>query len=414
MREYETRRLASQGALVLIPATLATGSMMYLVSTVSSSILASILIGLFFGLVVLSIDRYIVSTLHKSQTSAGKIVRNYGNSEDGRNRLKALRGMPILPLLSRVVFTLLLSAVISDPIVLLINSGTIRAQLNSDKTAAVSTMLANAEREKAALNRSSGLDAAKLELTNEQVRSQCLGTLLSDEQSGVAAKLSCGSSSGNISQGPIYRSDLSRKLRLDNVVIPQLQQRVDALSSSVSNKYIAIDHQTTTEINQYLSAFSSDYPARLQALQQVARVHPEVLILEIFLFLFFFSIDLTALFLKLSTPAGVYEIALDASTQEAIVDVLVSKERRRAALESKEVAEAHIAALATEMELAHLIRTIEIISRAHLESSEIIFQQLSKADNPDVITALAHLRTAAADAILATSTRLEFSRGHQL
>ncbi len=406
MVRHETRKLAAQGSLVLIPAAFAAGSMTYVASTLCGSLPLSAAIGLIFGLIVLSIDRYIVSTLHKAQRGVRDLVRSYDRVDEKVSWKRLSRRMPLLPLISRVTFTVVLGVVVSDPIVLLINSGTINAQLNATKTAGVTSLLKGADVQKANFVKSSGLQSASAALAAEEARSQCLGTLLSDEQSGVIAKLSCGSSSGIVSQGPNYQSDLVRKNRVDNVIIPLLQQRVALLKDSVNQQSAAIDKRTTSQINQFLATFSNDYPARLEALQKVANVHPSIYILEVFLFLFFFSIDLTALFLKLSTPAGTYEVVLDSKNEEAIVNALVTKERRMAALKSKAVSDAQIAALAAEMEMTSLIKAVRVIAQSQMDASEIILKNSTNARDRETISSLVRLGSTAAEAILNAGTRL--------
>ncbi|MDA8277193.1 MAG: DUF4407 domain-containing protein [Actinomycetota bacterium] len=406
MERHETRKLAAQGSLVLIPAAFAAGSMTYVASTLCGNLTLSAIVGAIFGLIVLSIDRYIVSTLHKAQRGVRDIVRNYDRVDETVSWKRLSRRMPLLPLISRVTFTVVLGVVVSDPIVLLINSKTINAQLNANKEAGVTSLLKGAELQKTNLVRSSGLQSATSALAAEEARSQCLGTLLSDEQSGVVAKLSCGSSSGVVSQGPNYRSDLARKEHVDNVIIPSLQQRVAALTDSVNQQRATIDRRTTSQINQFVATFSNDYPARLEALQKVASVHPAIYVLQVFLFLFFFSIDLTALFLKLSTPAGIYEVVLDSKNEEAIVDALVSKERRMAALTSKDVSKAQISALAAEMEMTSLIKAVRAIAQSQMDASEIILSYSTNAKDGETIASLARLGSTAAEAILNAGTRL--------
>jgi hypothetical protein len=147
------------------------------------------------------------------------------------------------------------------------------------KAIGVASIRKMADVHKANFVKSSGLQSASTSLAAEMARSQCLGTLLSDEQSGVVAKLSCGSSSGIVSQGPNYQSDLAPKSRVDNVIIPSLQQRIAVLTDNVNQQSADVDKRTTSQIDQFLATFSNDYPARLEALQEVARVYPSIYIL---------------------------------------------------------------------------------------------------------------------------------------
>ena len=405
MESYESRRMAAQGALVLIPGLLGAGSMTYAVSTLTPNLAVSILIGIFFGAIIFSIDRYIVMTVHKAQRGAKALLRRQDLSASSTQIKPLRRRTGLIAAAARVVMTVLLSAVISDPIVLLVNAASINHQLSADRSTGVAAIRNEAQAEKAALPLPIGLQAAKAQLGVAQAESQCLGTLLSDEQSGVRATLTCGSSSGVRSQGPIFYFDLARQSSV-KTQISVLKAQVSTLNAVLTKQQAAIDAQAASQIHQFESSFSYDYPARLHALQQLAQRDPEILVLEVVLFCLFMVIDLTALTLKLSTPASVYEATLDKMVEEAIITVIVDTETRLQALRSPEVRRAQIASLATVSELDHLTHAVNAVARTHIDLAESIRVHTSRTQDSTTVTSLRWLATSTAQAIGAIAIRL--------
>ena len=405
MESYETARMAAQGALVLIPAALGAGSMTYAVSTLTPNLAISSAIGITFGAIVFAIDRYIVMTVHKAQRGAKALLRRRDLSPNSTAGKPLRRRTGLIAAVARVAMTMLLSAVISDPIVLLVNAGSINRQLSADRSAGVAAIRKEAQTEKAALPSPVGLKAAEAQLGVAQALSQCLGTLLSDEQSGIRATLTCGSSSGVPTQGPIFRFDLARQSSVDSQ-INVLQAQVNTLNATLTRQQAAIDTQAASQIRQFERSFSYDYPARLHALQQLAQRDPEILVLEVVLFCLFMVIDLTALTLKLSTPAGVYEATLDKMTEEAVITVVVDTETRLQALQSPQVRQAQIASLATEMELDHLTDAVNTVAQTQVDTAETIRRHTSKTKDPTTVTSLRWLATNTAQAIGDITIRL--------
>ena len=99
-------------------------------------------------------------------------------------------------------------------------------------------------------------------------------------------------------------------------------------------------------------------------------------------------------------------MVLDSKNEEAIVNALVTKERRMAALKSKAVSDAQIAALAAEMEMTSLIKAIRVIAQSQIDASEVILKNSTSARDGETISSLARLGSTAAEAILNAGTRL--------
>ena len=403
---HEVNRLASLGGLVLVPAALGAAGMGYLGSTIAPNPILDGVIGLAGGGIVLSIDRFVLTTLHKSQRGAKAMLRQNDRAANEDVGKPLSRRTPLFPIISRVLMTLIIGVVISHPIVMLLNARSITAQLNSDLSSGELALQKAAVVQKAALPEPVGLQAARTSLQTEQARSQCLGTLLSNEQSGVKVVLPCGSSSGLPYDGPIYRVDLARKSRLDTQVIPQLEHDVNKLNSVWSQELASIGKRYSRLENQYRSSFSYDYAAKLQALWQLAHQNIMILIEAIVFFLFFLTIDLTVLALKLSTPAGPYEVALDAATERDVISLLAENAIHRKATTDPAVIEARTKYQKTIQELNYLLRSVEAVAQAHLDVEHTTTSRGQETDDDDVKLKLEELSTLAAESIQDAATLL--------
>lgn len=404
MESYERRRMTGQGALVLIPAVLASVSMAYAASTVTPNRVVATMVGVVLGAIILAIDRYIVSTVHKAQRSVKALLRAQDSPTTATKPLPRRTGL--VAAAARVATTLLLSAVISDPIVLLINAGSIHQQLIDNQRTAIAAIQQHARAVQATLPAPPGLVQAKAQLTTAQALSGCLGVLLSDEQSGVKATLPCGTSSGIPYQGFRFSTDLIRKQQADHQV-RSLQTQVNTLNAGLRKQQTFIENQAAKQVGQLESAFSFDYPARLHALQQLAQHDPEVLALELLLFGFFVVLDLTALSLKLSTPASAYEAALDALTEESVVAVTMGAKTSIDVLRSPVVLQAKRTRLEVEAELSDLVRTVQDIAGTQAAiAAEIHAHNARAQDDPVTSSALSRLATTATEHIASIIRRI--------
>ncbi|MEV4638030.1 DUF4407 domain-containing protein [Actinoplanes sp. NPDC049548] len=316
----ELIRFGGLGALTLIPAIMGTFSMAYAVSTLTGNLWLYILAGLAWGVVVLLIDRYLVSTLHKS-------------SVQGRGRT--------VPITARLLFAVVVGIAVAHPLVLLWFDDSISQTIAENRRDAVAARQQQADRDVAALPKAPALipvlesqRATRLETLD------CLRRLKTYEQSNVQKALPCGISSGSPDCGPRCQ-DLARQ-------ITAVQREITALDGQIAKartgdgtaagRYEAeverVRTKAAADIRDIETRFSSDYLARVAALDQLKERSSHVLVVELFLIGFFVLVDILPVIMKITTPAGEYEQVRDTRLVEAIA----TQQARRATVGEIEAA----------------------------------------------------------------------------
>lgn len=283
----ERTRFAGLGALVLAPAVLGGVSMTYAVSTVTEHPAAFMTAGVLWFVFLVAVDRYLVSTTHKSKVG----------SRVGR----------VLAVVVRYVFSVFVGIAVSHPLVMLVFDQSIDEQLARSERSAVAEIREQGEARRSRLTFES---PAAETLPGRLELSDCLGRLLTAEQSGQRVELPCGVSSG-----------LS-ECRTRCIQIAALKQHVDdevaGLRASIAQEAQAeqearamIDRQTAANVAEVERHFSHDYLARVDALHQVKTRAPHVVVVERFLLLFFILVDVLPVTVKLATAMGEYEEVRD-------------------------------------------------------------------------------------------------------
>src|SRR5260370_26091695 len=180
----ESRKFAGFGTTVLIPATLGLFSMGYAVSTFSADPRIYITGAILWFLIVLAIDRFLVSTLYRSS-------------------LKSNRDFWIA-FVFRILFAGVVGLAVSHPLVLFLFNGSIHTKIEDLKRSAVEARVANILERKDNVQKGETANALK-----EKVRSRkCLEALMTAEQSGTETEVkdengqTCGYSSGLAYCGP--------------------------------------------------------------------------------------------------------------------------------------------------------------------------------------------------------------------
>lgn len=315
----EQNRFAGLGALVLVPAVLGLFSMMYAISTVNDDPRVYVTAGVGWFLIVVAIDRYLVSTIYKSRLSKGPA-----------------RGVAIG---ARMVLAVFVGIAVSHPIVLLFFRDTITQELVRDERAEIRTIQEEAAAKRAAVLAAPKPDATPLtlaasttlsakELTDKLELSKCLGQLQTAEQSGREIELPCGFSSPYVTCGERCIAIGEQKRYVDEEIAALRaavgtetrgqQERVDAESKRRLDIAVAdeerreaeiavIDQSAKDDVEKVHAGFSDDYLARVNALSRIEAREPHVAAVKWFMILFFILIDILPVTMKISTPAGEYE-----------------------------------------------------------------------------------------------------------
>jgi hypothetical protein len=310
MGRSERKRFANLGALVLVPATLGLLSMMYAISTLTQDVRVYVGAGVLWFFIVATIDRYILSTTHKSRVQKGT----------GRT----------VGIVGRLLLALFIGVAVSHPVILLLFHGSISEELADTLKAREDSIIAVADQQKAALPPlppSASESAAAQELHQKNELSACLGQLQTAEQSGVQISSPCGYSSPNVSCGPRCEVIGEQKEQVDREIAAlraQIAQEENLLRTDRQkaeddrNAQIQqIDEKAAAQIATVRSKFSVDYPARIDALSRIEERQPAIAVAKYFIFLLFIVIDVLPVMLKLATPYGEYELVRDRLLIEA-------------------------------------------------------------------------------------------------
>jgi hypothetical protein len=344
----EQTRFANLGALTLVPAILGACGMAYAFSTLTDRPFLYIGAGLVWGLIVLCIDRYLISTLHKSS----------------RRHL----GSMAFSVLVRLLFAVLIGVAIAHPLVLLWFNGSIEQTIDQNRQTAVTARANQANAEIAAVPQVK-LTATPLQqqLTARTNDEDCLLQLQTYEESSYASiKSACGVTSGHsgcqqrckqigdqITEVKKEIADLTTSLtaaqKVDGTALKNRQSQIDAITKRATDD--------TASIN---GKFSNDYLARVAAVEQLEKRSPQVRIVNLFMIGFFVFVDIMPLLMKLSTPMGEYERIRDT----ALLKAVMSEEAKQDVI-TKGEAEAALAKMYAEAELA--LGEMHVMTRVPIE-----------------------------------------------
>lgn len=322
--ETEQIRFMGLGSLVLVPAVLSLFSMTYAIATFVYKPAIYLTVGVAWACIVLAIDRYLVSTVHKSST-------------------RGIRQVAI-SILARYIFAVFLGVAISHPLVLLWFDNTINQTIDQHRMNAISARLKQAENDKANLAGTQQLlnlqtqRAAQVELQN------CLITLQNFEQSNSPkVQLSCGGTTG-VPTCASECKNIGDHIAEVRATTDRLDDQIRPIETALTAQRMAIDNRANQDVTSISARFSYDYLARVNALSEIARSEPQVTYVELFMIVFIVFVDVLPITMKLATPPGEYEEIFDTlllhrrTAENATREILLSGHFQR------EMAEAHACA----------------------------------------------------------------------
>lgn len=268
--ESEHIKHAGYGTLVLIPAFLGTISMTFAISTLTTDPIIYFGLGMTWGLIVLFIDRFMLSTFIKSGSFWIDLFS--------------------FKFLSRLVFAIGIGVTVSHPLVIKLFEKSIKHQLDVDKD--------NFKKLKK--------DTLQLEIKNKIAaldnKKGCISLLLSYEMAGGGSKeLPCGKSSGI--------KDLGKRAKEYKEQIEKLNKEIISANTELKG----LDSIIQIDLDKYDRSFVYDYIAEVRGLSKIELKNPEVSIVKIFLLILFIFVDILPIFLKLTTPMGEYDFKFKSS-----------------------------------------------------------------------------------------------------
>lgn len=289
----EQTKYAGIGATVFFTAVMATIASAYALYTVFDNYATSIFFGFIWGLLIFNLDRFIVSTIKKSDHFFDEF----------------LQATP------RIALAIIIAIVIAKPLELKIFEKEINQVLLEEKN---EMTLAN--KDQLALqytpsiqNLSSEIETLKKEIVDKEASVNALYETYIAEAEGRAGTEILG-------KGPVYKE----KREKHDAELAALQ----ALRNSNTEKIVVIETQ--------IAALSSEYQAKVTATQPVidgfdglmARVNALgklPLLPSLFIFLLFLAIETSPIFAKLLSPKGAYDLKLE--EQESAVNSWVVQQK---------------------------------------------------------------------------------------
>lgn len=276
-------RIMGMGALVLIPTLFGLVAMSYAVSTLTANPWVYVSIGLMWGAAVLAIDRYVVSTMHKS---------NVGKSNK------------VWPTLIRFVFAVVIGIAVAHPLVLFVFNGSITKVLQEEQDDRLIVLEDEMQ---------SDILELREPLKGLEERKDCLAKLITAEQSGVKVELDCGVSSGII--GTSRRvGELKTQLLSVKEEIAAVEERI---KPAVEKRQALFENQQRNE-RDLLTFDYLDQVRGLHILESDKETGNAVTVTKWFLTLLFVLVDVVPLLLKRFTRYGEYEAVRDKHLSWAI------------------------------------------------------------------------------------------------
>lgn len=275
----EQNKYAGIGATVFFTAVMAFIASSYALYTVFDNIYASIFFGLIWGLLIFNLDRFIVSTIKKSDSF----------------RSEFLQATP------RIILAIIIAVVISKPLEMKIFEKEINQVLLEQKNE-----LTLANKDQIALQYNPAIAALnqdiinlKGEITAKEAETNALyDTYISEAEGTAGTKL--------LGKGPVYKE----KREKHDSALAELQ----ALKETNAQKITGIETQITGLNSEYKKVVNDSQPiidgfdglmARINALGELPWFP------SFFIFLLFLAIETSPIIAKLLAPKGEYDYKLE-------------------------------------------------------------------------------------------------------
>tara|TARA_R110001592_G_scaffold2571_4_gene14930 strand:- start:3530 stop:4630 length:1101 start_codon:yes stop_codon:yes gene_type:complete len=287
----EQNKYAGIGATVFFTAVMAFIASAYALFTVFDNIYSSIFFGLIWGLLIFNLDRFIVSTIKKSDSFKSEL----------------LQATP------RIILAIIIAIVISKPLEMKIFEKEINQVLLEEKN---SMTLANKEQIATQYTpKTEQLKADILGLKNEiatkEVETNALyDTYISEAEGTAGTKL--------LGKGPVYKEKRDKH----DAALAELQslkqtnaERISTLESQIAALDLEyVDQVTNTQ--PIIDGFDG-LMARINALDKLPWLP------SFFIFLLFLAIETSPIIAKLLSPKGAYDYKLE--DQESAVRTWVTQ-----------------------------------------------------------------------------------------
>jgi hypothetical protein len=309
----EHAKQAGIGGAVLstgVLASFAGGYALYtMVGESPFAVAISALGGVVWGLIIFNIDRFLVSSLRKSQErSFGRVVRS-----------------ELVPALPRIAFAIVIAFTIAEPLQMRLFSSEIEDRVEANRDQLVADRQASLRRVAAPQSElwNSELSQLGSQLAASRQRLDTLQREYIEESDGRGG-------SQRVGDGPlteIKRGEMQRAAdeyaQLETALSPrraELQQRLDQIELDLRDRLVA-----------YRAALGSGYLARREALTNLYNERPGVWGAVWGIFALMIMLEITPLLLKVFAPYGPYDGKLALVEESELHEAAFEKDHRIAA-----------------------------------------------------------------------------------
>ncbi len=325
----EHHKYAGVGATVFFTGLLACFSGGYAIYTAFDNLWLSIALGIFWGLLVFNLDRFLVSTMKKT-----------------RNKTKEL--IQILP---RLILAVLLALVISVPLELKIFEDEINEKMfyaEAQKVDQLDSLYANRIQ-----SRQQRIDLIRTRLDQKQeIRDKYYQEYIC-ECDGT-----CGT--GKKGKGTECERKEKRFLQIDEEY-KQAKLEADAEIAELNTMKAYLSQQNIDERSNLRASIADGLLVRITALNDLPK-GPQIAII-----LLLISIEIAPILVKLLSPYGPYDHILKTVEYEFEINEITSINMRNQQLNNKLTVMASIEQSKIEQELVNNEGAMKLIGEAHLE-----------------------------------------------
>ncbi len=292
----EQNKYAGIGATVFFTAVMAFIAASYALYTVFDNLYAAIFFGLIWGLLIFNLDRYIVSTIKKSDSFIDEFIQ----------------ASP------RILLAVIIAVVIAKPLELKIFEKEINQVLLEEKNALT---LANknqiAEQFTPAItDLNNNISALQEQIDTKEAEVNALyDTYIAEAEGTAGTKL--------LGKGPVYKE----KREKHDALLAELQQLKAENKTKIADAETQIaalkgDYETQVVSTQPIISNFDGLMARVNALGKLPWLP------SFFIFLLFLAIETSPIFAKLLSPKGAYDVKLQDQEAAVKANMLQNKNQR--------------------------------------------------------------------------------------
>ncbi|MGD1960258.1 MAG: DUF4407 domain-containing protein [Fulvivirga sp.] len=332
----ERHKYASIGATVFFTGSLAALSGGYALYTVFNSVWAAVLLGIFWGVLIFNLDRFIVSTIKKGEWKYNQILQ-------------------VIP---RTLLAIFLAVVISKPLELKIFQQEINESLHY--TGAKKLEDINVLYDK------------KIEVQNSRIgslREKTEERYATREKYFIKYKCECEGSCGTGEKGigPLCLINKEKYLDADKDY-QELKLKNQKLIDQIEQEITALKLEKETYKETLSSTFSNGLLAQLEALNTLPP-GPSIAIVLLLIF-----IEISPIFAKLLSPYGPYDHLLKTVEYDYEIEEISSINLRNQKLNNQLTLLASVEQQKVEQQVSNNKETMHLIEKAH---QELIKEQLA-------------------------------------